>query len=81
MIHFTHQCTGDLGIAVEDRVVALWFTNSYMGVTSKWGVYDLVAGGPGTPYYNEAEALNAMLAIAQREARAVGRRTAVMEGA
>jgi hypothetical protein len=62
-IQFTQDCTGDLGIKVGDRVVAQYFVGHY-----SFHVHDIVMGGDPVNYERTHEALNAMLAIANREA-------------
>lgn len=70
---FTTQCSGDLGIEVEGRVVAQAFihldpnsTHIHIGQATKLHVYDLVRGGLYVVLPIDA-GLEMMLAIARRE--------------
>lgn len=57
---FTHDCAGDLGLRVNGSIVAIFFQH-----TTSYSVHDIRKGGHPTIYRTLADALNAMLKIAE----------------
>lgn len=72
-IIFTHQCAGDLGVALrveggETQVVAMFFTHysEVNGEANAWTIHYIHRGGPSVTFKALAYALNEMLEEAER---------------